>query len=234
MPLLSIIIPVYNEVKTIQQILEKINALGLDKEIIVVDDGSSDGTDKILRNLQYDNLKIIHHSTNRGKGAAVLTGLSYAEGEFVITQDADLEYDPKDYSKLLDAAKNTNADIVLGARFIKGYKGLFIHKMGNRLLTGLVNIFFNVRLNDCFTCYKLARGRVLKSLGLESKGFDIEIEIIAKALKHKLRIAETFVSYHPRGYAEGKKIRCRDGLHAALCIIKYGISILGREHANKS
>ncbi len=205
MPLLSIIIPVYNEAKTIEQILEKINALDIDKEIIVIDDGSCDGTDKILRGIKYNNVKVIHHSSNRGKGSAVLTGLSYAQGEFVITQDADLEYDPKDYFKLLDAARNTNADLVLGARFIKGYKGLFIHKLGNLFLTWLVNVFFNVRLNDCFTCYKLARVNVIKSLGLKAKGFDIEIEIIARALKHKLRIVEEFISYHPRGYTEGKK-----------------------------
>ncbi len=234
MPLLSVIIPVYNEAKTIQQILEKINALDICKEIIVVDDGSCDGTDKILRGMQYENLKIIHHTSNRGKGAAVLTGLSYAQGEFVITQDADLEYDPNDYLKLLDTARKTNADIVLGARFIKGYKGLSIHKIGNRLLTGLANIFFHLRLNDSFTCYKLARTSVMKSLGLQAKGFDIEIEIIAKALKHKLRIEETFVSYHPRSYAEGKKIRCKDGFYAALCILKYWIRDIGRNHADKS
>lgn len=234
MPLLSIIIPVYNEEKTIRQILEKISALGIDKEIIVVDDGSSDGTGKMLRGMQYENLKIIHHSGNRGKGAAVLTGLSYAQGEFVITQDADLEYDPNDYLKLLDVIKKTNADIVLGARFMKGYQGFFIHKMGNRFLTGLVNIFFHARLNDCFTCYKLARVSVMKSLGLQAKGFDIEIEIITKALKHKLRIEELFVSYHPRSYAEGKKIRCKDGFYAALCILKYWISNIGLGHADKS
>ena len=234
MPLLSIIIPIYNEAKTIQQILDKINALDIDKEIIVVDDGSSDGTDKILRNIRCDNLKVIHHTSNRGKGAAVLTGLSYVQGEFVITQDADLEYDPNDYLKLLEARKRSNVDIVLGARFMKGYKGLFVHKMGNRVLTNLVNIFFNRRLNDCFTCYKLTRASVMKSLGLQAKGFDIEIEIIAKASKRRLRIEETFVSYHPRSYAEGKKIRCRDGLYAVLCVLKYGIKNMGREHANKS
>ncbi len=234
MPLLSIIIPVYNEAKTIQQILEKIIALDIDKEIIVVDDGSCDGTDKILRGMQREFLKIIHHSSNRGKGAAVLTGLSYAQGEFVITQDADLEYDPNDYLKLLEARKKNNVDIVLGARFMKGYKGLFMHKMGNRVLTYLVNIFFNRRLNDCFSCYKLVRASVMKSLGLQAKGFDIEIEIIAKASKRKLRIDETFISYHPRSYAEGKKIRCKDGFYAVFCIFKYGIRNIGREHANKS
>ncbi len=234
MPLLSIIIPVYNEEKTIQQILEKISALAISKEIIVVDDGSCDGTGKILRGMQCEFLKIIHHTSNRGKGAAVLTGLSYAQGEFVITQDADLEYDPCDYRKLLDIAQNTNADIVFGARFIKGYKGLFLHKMGNRLLTCLVNMFFHIKLNDCFTCYKLARASVIKSLGLQAKGFDIEIEIIAKAQKYKLRIEEAFVSYHPRSYAQGKKIRCKDGFYAALCIPIYWIKNIGRGYADKS
>src|SRR3989338_10772611 len=137
MPLLSVIVPVYNEAKTIRQILEKINSVDIDKEIIVVDDGSCDGTEKVLRDIKYNNLKIIHHSSNRGKGAAFLTGLSHAQGEYIIIQDADLEYDPNDYLKLMEAMKENNADIVLGARFKKGYRGLFIHRFGNRLITGL-------------------------------------------------------------------------------------------------
>ncbi len=224
MPLLSVIVPVYNEAKTIQQILEKISLLDVDKEIIVVDDGSSDGSDKILRANTSGNIKLIHHTSNRGKGCAILTGLSQAQGEFVLIQDADLEYDPRDYFKLLEKAKDDNVDIVLGARFLKGYKGVFLHRMGNRFLTGLLNLLFNVRLNDCFTCYKLIRRSVFNALNLKAKGFDIEIEIIAKALKKKLRIAEVFVSYHPRSYSEGKKIRCNDGLHAALSIFKYKFS----------
>jgi len=224
MPLLSVIIPVYNEEKTIREILQKIDAVPIDKEMIVVDDGSSDETGRILRDIRIDGLKVIHHATNRGKGAAVLTGVSHAIGDFVIIQDADLEYDPNDYFKLFESLKKNNADIVLGARFIKGYKGLFIHKLGNRLLTNLLNLLFNTRLNDCFTCYKLLRRQTINDLDLSASGFDIEIEIIAKALNKKLRIAEQFISYRPRSYSEGKKIRCKDGLRAVMSIFKYRLA----------
>ena len=221
MPLLSIIIPVYNEAKTVRQILEKIDAVNIDKEIIVVNDGSCDGTDNILREIKFNNLKVIHHRNNRGKGAAFLTGLSEADGEFVIIQDADLEYDPDDYSKLLSAIKKERADVVLGARFTKGYRGSFIPRFGNRFLTGLLNFLFNVKLNDCLTCYKLFRNQMVKSLNLKAQSFDIEIEIVTKAIKNKLRIVEIPIAYHPRTYAEGKKIRWRDGIHAIVSIFRY-------------
>lgn len=224
MPLLSVIIPVYNEARTIREILEKINSVDIDKEIIVVDDGSNDGTDKILRSVRYDNLKVIHHSNNRGKGAAFLTGLSHAQGEFLIIQDADLEYDPDDYLKLLAAMRQSNADIILGARFTEGYHGSFIPCLGNRSLTGLLNLLFNVKLNDCFTCYKLMRTDTLKNLNLKAQSFDIEIEIAAKAIKNKLRIVEVPIVYHPRTYSEGKKIRWKDGIHAIFSILKYRFS----------
>lgn len=221
MPLLSVIVPVYNEVKTIRQILEKINSVDIDKEIIVIDDGSYDGTEKILRDVKYNNLKIIYHSSNRGKGAAFLTGLFHADGEFIIIQDADLEYNPNDYLKLMQAMKEYNADIVLGARFKKGYQGLFIHRFGNRLLTGLLNLLFNVRLNDCFTCYKLFRSDTINMLNLKEQSFTIEIEIVAKAAKNGFHIVEIPISYNPRTYSEGKKIRCKDGIRAIVTIFKY-------------
>ena len=224
MPLLSVIVPVYNEAGTIRQILEKINAVKIDKEIIVVDDGSSDGTEKILRDIKYNNLKIIHHSSNRGKGAAFLTGLFHAQGDFVIIQDADLEYEPNDYLKLMEVIKENNADIVLGARFKKGYRGLFIHRFGNRFLTGLLNLLFNVKLNDCFTCYKLFRRDTINLLNLEEQSFTIETEIVAKAAKKGLSIIEVPISYYPRPYSEGKKIRCKDGIRAIRSIIKYRFS----------
>jgi len=219
--LLSIIVPVYNEANTVRQILEKIETIGIDKEIIVVDDGSTDDSRMILRQLKYEHLKVIHHSSNRGKGAAVRTGLSQASGEYVIIQDADLEYDPQDYLSLLAKMKESNADIVLGARFTKGYHGSLVPRLGNRFLTGLMNLFFYLKLNDCFTCYKLFRRETISNLNLEAIGFEIEIEIIAKASKRKLRIAEVPISYSPRSYSEGKKIRWKDGVWAILSIIRF-------------
>ncbi|MFA4889279.1 MAG: glycosyltransferase family 2 protein [Candidatus Omnitrophota bacterium] len=224
MPKLSVIIPVYNEANTIRQIIEKINAVDIDKEIIVVDDGSSDGTGKILRGLRMNNLKVIHHGSNRGKGAAFLTGLSQASGELVVIQDADLEYDPAEYMKLIGPVIEQKADMVLGCRFTKGYHGLLVHRMGNMLLTFLVNILFGARLNDCFTCYKVTRREILNSLHLGAAGFEIEIEIVSKVLRRKLRIAEIPVSYHPRSYSEGKKIRLKDGFWAIANILKYKFS----------
>lgn len=221
MPLLSVIIPVYNEAKTIRQILDKINAVDVDKEIIVVNDGSIDQTVRILQDIHYSNLKVIHHSSNRGKGAAFLTGLSYAAGDFIIIQDADLEYSPGDYLKLLEAMNTHKADIVLGVRFKQEYRGLFIHRLGNRFLTGLLNFLFGMKLNDCFTCYKLIRRQTVSNLGLREKNFTIETEIVSKAAKKGLHIIEVPVSYCPRSYSEGKKIRIIDGLNAVFGIIKY-------------
>lgn len=221
MPLLSVIVPVYNEAKTIRQILEKINSINIDKEIIVVDDGSCDGTENILRDIRYDNLRIIHHSSNRGKGAAFLTGLSLAKGELVIIQDADLEYDPSDYLKLMEAMRECSADIVLGVRFKEGYRGLFMHRLGNRLLTGLLNLLFNLKLNDCFTCYKLSRTDKVNTLNLNEESFTIDIEIVAKAAKKGWRIGQVPVSYYPRSYTEGKKIRFIDGIRGIKTIFKY-------------
>ncbi len=159
-----------------------------------------------------------------GKGAAVLTGLANAVGEFVIIQDADLEYEPADYLKLINAMKDKNADIVLGVRFQKGYHGLFMHRLGNRILTGLINLLFDAKLNDSYTCYKLLRRDTINTLSLQSRSFDIDAEIVVKALKKRLRIAEIPISYHPRTYAEGKKIRWNDGVHGIFSIIKYWMS----------
>lgn len=221
MPQLSVIVPVYNEANTVRQILEKINSVSIDKEFIVVDDGSWDGTAGILRDINYSNLKIIHHSSNRGKGAAFLTGLAVASGEFVIIQDADLEYEPNDYSRLIAAMKEEKADLVLGARFQEGHRGLFIHRLGNRFLTGLLNLLFKSSLNDYATCYKLARKGTWDTLNLMATGFDIEVEMVCNALKKKLRILEIPISYYPRTYKEGKKIRWKDGLWAIFYLFKY-------------
>ncbi len=221
MPLLSVIIPVYNEAKTIRQILEKVNAVNIDKEIIVVDDGSFDGTNRVLRDVQYNNLKVIHHSSNRGKGAALQTGLANANGDFIIIQDADLEYDPGEYIKLMEEFMKGEVDLILGVRFTKGYHGLLVPRLGNRFLTGLLNLLFSTQLNDFLTCYKLFRRETIDALSLKSQSFDIETEIITKSLKRKLRIKQVPISYKPRTYSQGKKIRWMDGIQAILSIFRY-------------
>jgi glycosyltransferase involved in cell wall biosynthesis len=221
MPLLSVIVPAYNEADSISQILERINAVSLDKEIIVVDDGSYDGTDKTLRSIRYDNFKVIHHTTNRGKGAAFLTGLSQAKGDYIIIQDADLEYDPQDYFKLLEAVRLGKADIGIGARFLGTRKGLFMHWLGNKLITGILNFLFASHLNDYSSCYKLAARDTWLAFSLRASRFDIEAEIVCNALKMKKRILDVPVSYYPRSYRQGKKIRWMDGLRAIIYIFKY-------------
>jgi len=221
MPLLSVIVPVYNEVKTIRQIIEKIHAVNIDKEIIIIDNCSTDGTQKILGELRYDNLKIIYHSSNRGKGASFLTGLDNATGEYIVAQDADLEYEPNDYLRLVEEIKDGKYDMVSGARFSEGHRGLLMHVAGNKFLTFALNFLYGAKLNDCATCYKLARRQVYKSFRLEKTGFDIDFEIICKVLRKKLRIKELEISYHPRSYQEGKKIRINDAFWAILTMLKY-------------
>lgn len=223
MPLLSVIIPVYNEAKTVKQLIEKVHAVNIEKEIIVVDNCSTDGTQKILSELRYVNLKIVYHSTNRGKGASCITGLNNATGEYVIIQDADLEYDPNDYLVLFDAIKDGSTDMVLGARFFKGYKGLFMHVAGNKFLTFMVNFLFCANISDYATCYKLTRRDIFNSFKLKTTGFDSEVEIICKALINKIRIKEVHISYFPRSYHEGKKIRIIDAFWAVLAMLRYRI-----------
>ncbi|MCM8801506.1 MAG: glycosyltransferase family 2 protein [Candidatus Omnitrophica bacterium] len=221
MPLLSVIIPVYNEVRTIKEIIKKIDSVKIDKEMVVVDDGSTDGTDRILRELNYPNLKVIHHSSNRGKGVALLTGLAHTEGEIVIIQDADLEYNPQDYLKLIKEFNASQADLILGVRFTEEYKGLLIPRLGNYVLTNLFNFLFFTTLNDVMSCYKLAKRQTFKNLNLKAKGFEIEIEIMAKAIKNGLKIKQVPIDYYPRSYSEGKKIKWLDGIYAVLTIFRY-------------
>jgi len=221
MPKLSVVIPVYNEASTIRQILEKVNSVPIDKEIIVVDNASYDGTTQILKEVHLDNLRIIRHDINRGKGDAVISGLAAAGGDFVVIQDADLEYDPSDFLKLIQKQKETNADLVLGARFTQRYHGSFIPQIGNRFLTALLNFLFHQNINDSLSCYKLFHPQTIRKLGLQSYGFEIEVEIIAKAIINRLKIAEVPISYSPRSYSGGKKIRWRDGLRLIASIIKY-------------
>jgi len=221
MPKLSVIVPVYNEEGTISQVIEKINAVNIDKEIIVVDDSSTDGSGSILRGLQYPNLKVIHHSTNRGKGAAVVTGLSQASGEYVIVQDADLEYDPQDCVKLVDCAVKNNLPVVYGSRFKQSWKVTsFWHYLVNSFLTSFTNILFGASLTDMETCHKLIRLDLAKGLDLQAKRFEIEPEITAKILKKGYKIIEVPISYKGRSYNEGKKIGWKDGIKALWYLIK--------------
>jgi len=222
MPLLSVIIPVYNEAGTLNQILHKIASVKVDKEIIIVDDGSDDGTVELLKKVTGPHIKIIYCARNRGKGAALLTGIAAAGGEFIIPQDADLEYDPQDYVNLIDHALKNGLAVVYGSRFLKGWRGVtpFWHYAVNRLLTGLTNLLFGCALTDMETCYKLIKRDLLQQLGLRAQRFEIEPEITAKLLKKGLPIAELPVSYRARFYAQGKKIGWRDGVSSLFCLVR--------------
>ncbi len=221
MPLLTVIIPVYNEVNTLKSILEKVNSVDLDKEIIVVDDGSSDGTRKLLGEIKSDSMKIIYHAKNKGKGASFLTGLANAKGEFVIPQDADLEYDPQDHVALVDYALKNNLAAVYGSRFLKTWRCTYLwHYLVNRFLTIFTNILFGSSLTDMETCYKLIRLDLVRGLDLQSSGFEIEAEITGKLLKKGHKIAEIPISYKPRFGDQGKKIGWKDGVSTLLCLIK--------------
>lgn len=226
MPLLSVVVPVYNEAGTIREILRKINSVAIDKEIIVVDNGSSDGTENILQEMlkktEFSCVRAIYHTYNKGKGESVREGLRESLGDYVVIQDADLEYEPQEYLQLIKPLLENRADIVLGARFLNGYNGgLFLHRLGNNFLTNLLNLMFRSRLNDYATCYKMASRKAFLNLGLRAKSFDIEVEIVCKALKMGFRMLEVPVSYYPRSYREGKKIRWFDGLQAIASILKY-------------
>lgn len=222
-PKLSVVVPVYNERATIEQILERVQAVEIEKEIVIVDDGSTDGTREFLSHLAGPSFRIFFQPENRGKGAAVRRGFSEARGQIVLVQDADLELDPQDYFQLLAPIEQRRADVVYGARFLRGRpRGeKFSHYLGNRLLTLLSNLLSGLRLNDVWTCYKAMRREVLESLELREDGFSFEPEITAKLARGGWRICETPVSYFPRGSAEGKKIRLRDGLAGVLATIRY-------------
>jgi glycosyltransferase involved in cell wall biosynthesis len=224
----SIVIPCYNESKTIRTIVERVRASGLpDQEIIVVDDGSRDGSRDILRT-QLTGLvdKIIYHEVNRGKGAALRTGFAAATGEIVIPQDADLEYDPTEYHKLIKPIVDGQADVVFGSRFMGGQAHrvlYFWHMIGNKFLTLLSNMFTNLNLTDMETCYKVFRREVLRQITIEEEGFGLEPEITAKVSKLNVVIYEVGISYYGRTYAEGKKIGWRDGFRALWAILKYNL-----------
>jgi len=224
---LSIIIPVYNEVKTLNEILGQVQAvkIKLEKEIILVDDFSTDGTRDILKQIEDLNdpsMQVFYHSVNCGKGAALRTGFQNATGDLIIIQDADLEYDPQDYPKLIQPIIEDQADVVYGSRFIDGMqKGLRISYIANRFLTFLSNLLTGLWISDMETCYKVIKTSILKEIHLTSDRFGIEPEITAKIAKRKCRLVEIPINYRGRPFDEGKKISWKDGVAAIFHIIRF-------------
>jgi len=226
MKILSVVIPVYNEVDNIREIHARVRAVDIVKEIILVDDGSTDGTREILRGMSDDTTKVVLHEYNQGKGAALRTGFRNVTGDIVIIQDADLEYDPAQYPKLVQPILEGKADVVYGSRFVTGdYRRVlyFWHMVGNSLLTLLSNMLTNLNLTDMETCYKVFRREVLEKITIEENRFGFEPEITAKIAKLNVRIYETGISYSGRNYTQGKKIGWKDGFSAIRCILKYNL-----------
>ena len=228
---LSVVIPVYNEAATISRIVDLVRSVdvGMEKEILLVDDCSRDGTREVLEKLGKGSadLKVLTHAVNQGKGAALRTGFAAATGDVVLIQDADLEYDPKEYPRLLAPILDGHADVVYGSRFLGGgaHRVVFYwHYLGNRLLTTLSNMTTNLNLTDMEVCYKVFKREVLQSIPLRENRFGFEVEITAKIARRKLKIYEVPISYYGRDYAEGKKIGWKDGFSALRCIVKYAFT----------
>lgn len=222
-PLLSVVMPVYNERNTIDEIIRRVLAVPLRIELIVVDDGSKDGTREILAELAKElPFRLILQPKNGGKGAALRRGFEEVTGDLVIIQDADLEYSPEEFPDLIELICQGRADVVYGSRFLGRHRVfLFTHYAGNRLLTLITNVLYNTMLSDMETCYKVMRTEVLRSMTLESNGFGIEPEMTAKIFKRQYRVYEVPITYDGRNYDEGKKITWRDGVVALWVLLKY-------------
>ncbi len=228
MPLLSVLVPVFNERDTVREIVQRIQQVDVDKEIIMIDDYSTDGTRKILKEIESenDNVRVLFHERNKGKGAAIRTGIPAIEGEIALVQDADLEYNPAEYPRLVAPIVDGRADVVYGSRFKGGEPGrvhLFWHFLGNQLLTLVSNMFTNLNLTDMETCYKVFRSDLLKSIPLEANRFGFEPEITAKIARRRCRVYEIGITYDGRDYSEGKKIGWKDALAAFYFIIRYSL-----------
>jgi glycosyltransferase involved in cell wall biosynthesis len=224
---LSIVIPVFNERATLPALLESVARVPLDKEVLIVDDGSTDGTREYLKDMAQhtgeEGVRVFFHDRNRGKGAALRTGFREVAGDIVIIQDADLEYDPQDYPDLLKPVLDGKADVVYGSRFLGGpHRVLFFwHYLGNKILTLISNILTNLNLSDMETCYKVFRSEVIKNLTFTSDGFDIEAEMTVKIARAGYRIYETPISYSGRDYSEGKKITWKDAFPTLWALVKH-------------
>jgi glycosyltransferase involved in cell wall biosynthesis len=222
-PVLSVVMPAYNERATIEEIVARVLAVPLRTELIVVDDCSTDGTREILERLkQQCGFKLLLQDRNQGKGAALRRGFDEVTGDLVVIQDADLEYSPEEYPDLIDLICTGRADVVYGSRFLGRHRVfMYTHYLGNRLLTFITNALYNTMLTDMETCYKVMRVEVLRSMQLQSNGFGIEPELTAKIFKRKYRVYEIPITYDGRGYEEGKKITWRDGVTALGVLLKY-------------
>jgi glycosyltransferase involved in cell wall biosynthesis len=222
---LSVVIPVYNEKNTVLEVIEKVASTPFDKEIVVVDDCSSDGTRDVLEKLDREDTRVFYHEVNQGKGAALRTGFSKVKGDIVIIQDADLEYTPDDYGTLIKPIIDGQADVVYGSRFQGGVHRchLFWHYVVNKSLTLFSNMMTNINLTDMETCYKVFKRGVVDRLKIKSNRFGVEPEITAKVAQMKCRIYEVPISYFGRDYAEGKKIGWKDGIQAIWCVLKFNL-----------
>jgi glycosyltransferase involved in cell wall biosynthesis len=219
---LSVIIPVYNEKNTLSEIIDRVQKVGLEKEIILVDDCSSDGTRELLPSFTAQNIKIVLQDKNQGKGAAIRRGIEEASGDYIIIQDADLEYDPQEYIKLILPIIEGQAQVVYGSRFLGAHKfSTLSHFLGNKMLTWLTDLLYESALTDMETCYKLIPAKLIKSIPLRANRFDFEPEITAKILKRGIKIREVPISYRGREFAEGKKISWIDGFAAIWALLKY-------------